>query len=501
MNVYCVSNSKQRWFLKIIQIIVFISTVILSGNLLAHHSFAANYNVNKTITVDGVVTGFRFRNPHTVVNFNVTNADGSTTAWVSEGFAATSLRRVGWDKNTVKKGDLIRITGSAAHKDAPMVSLTSLSFLDANGAVVRVITGEDGETAVAGAKPTNIIDWPLELDGGIPNLSGTWTSYGAPNSLAGTGPPVAPFSDAGWVIQNAFDQANDPQVYCDKPGLIRQAGMTPHPIKITQHEDRVTFEYEEYGVVREVYFDPAKAITGIKTHFGDSIARYENGTLVIETINLLSEMANPEGNRLSDQATVVETYKRINVPGYSSSIEITIDASDPLYLAEHFIHTNTKMAIENYEFAEFTCIPPERERVEVNPAMNLFLTSTGPESGVELGGLEGADAHCASLAANVGQGEKNWHAYLSTAGANGVNARDRIGTGPWYNAKGDVVAANFEGLRGDAGGLKRASMISERGAAFSIEDDKSKIHDALAGLQAAESEGLFYCFAVDSKEN
>lgn len=466
--------------------IVILSFALAAPQALAHHSFAANYNINSAISVEGVVTRFSFRNPHVVVGLEVTNPDGSVTNWVAEAFAATSLRRAGWDRDTLKEGDLVRVSGSATHDGSPMVSLNRLEFLDVEtGAVTSTIYGDEGERAAEGETLAYLIDMPLVISEGVPNLTGTWSSYGAPRSILRSGPPVAPFNDLGWIIQNAFSEVNDPQVYCDMPGLIRQGVMTPHPIRITQHEDRVVFEYEEYGVLREVYFDPEKAITGIKTHFGDSVARYENGALIVETINLLSEMANPEGNRLSDQTTLVETYKRVDQPDFSSLIEIKFVATDPLYLAENFVHSSIKMAAGKYEFSEINCEPPSRERVEVNPAMNLFLASVGPADGENYGGL--ADTHCAVLAANVGQGEKNWRGVLSTAlntasttNKTGVNARDRIGTGPWYNAKGDVVAVGQDDLQSDVLGFTKQSLVSERGQ-----------------IIFGQSEALLYCFAVN----
>jgi hypothetical protein len=78
-------------------------------------------------------------------------------------------------------------------------------------------------------------------------------------------------------------------------------------------------------------------------------------------------------------------------------------------------------------------------------AMSFFITSKGPGNGAALGGLSGADQHCQSLAKAAGAGNKTWHAYLSTSGSGGVNARDRIGSGPWYNAKGVQVASRSPG--------------------------------------------------------
>jgi hypothetical protein len=95
--------------------------------------------------------------------------------------------------------------------------------------------------------------------------------------------------------------------------------------------------------------------------------------------------------------------------------------------------------------------------------LSFFITSEGPGNGADLGGLEGADAQCESLAAAVGQGDKEWRAYLSQSAADGkpaVNARDRIGDGPWVKAKGVQVAANFEDLHSDNNKLSKENSLT-----------------------------------------
>src|SRR3954451_8111926 len=81
--------------------------------------------------------------------------------------------------------------------------------------------------------------------------------------------------------------------------------------------------------------------------------------------------------------------------------------------------------------------------------MSFFVSSTGLGKGGDLGGLQGADQHCQNLAQAAGAGSMTWHAYLSTQGSGGVNAKDRIGRGPWFNAKGDQIAANVAELHSD----------------------------------------------------
>lgn len=109
--------------------------------------------------------------------------------------------------------------------------------------------------------------------------------------------------------------------------------------------------------------------------------------------------------------------------------------------------------------------------------MTFFVTSTGSGKGADLGGIAGADKHCQSLAESVGAGGRTWHAYLS---ATGVNARDRIGRGPWQNAKGAVVATSVDQLHG-ANNLTKETALSEKGQMVNGRTDKPNMHDMLTG--------------------
>lgn len=115
--------------------------------------------------------------------------------------------------------------------------------------------------------------------------------------------------------------------------------------------------------------------------------------------------------------------------------------------------------------------------------MSFFLTSAGPGNGANLGGLAGADQHCQSLAGAVGAGGRTWHAYLSTTGQGGVNARDRIGQGPWYNSKGVRIAQNVADLHSDSNNLTKETQLSEKGAVTNGRGDSPNRHDILTGSQ------------------
>ena len=119
-------------------------------------------------------------------------------------------------------------------------------------------------------------------------------------------------------------------------------------------------------------------------------------------------------------------------------------------------------------------------------SMSFFLTSVGPGDGANLGGLAGADQHCKDLASAVGHGDRNWRAYLSTVAMNGeagVDARDRIGKGPWYNVAGVEVASNVSNLHSEDNNLTKATVLNEKGAPVNGRGDSPNKHDILTGSQ------------------
>ncbi len=146
---------------------------------------------------------------------------------------------------------------------------------------------------------------------------------------------------------------------------------------------------------------------------------------------------------------------------------------------------------------------PAQQQAPPRP-MSFFITSAGSGHGANLGGLAGADRICQTLAAAVGGGSKTWHAYMSTNAANGqptVNARDRIGNGPWYNAKGEKIANNLADLHGDTAELARLgnnlvklSALTEKGTMLNGRGDTPNVHDMLTGSQ---TDGRAYTDGMD----
>ena len=117
-------------------------------------------------------------------------------------------------------------------------------------------------------------------------------------------------------------------------------------------------------------------------------------------------------------------------------------------------------------------------------SMSFFTTSVGKGDGANLGGLEGADAHCAALAQDAGSPKTTWKAYLSTTapkGDAGINARDRIGKGPWQNVKGVFVATTVDELHSDKVNLTKETALNEKGEMVMGRGDATNMHDTLTG--------------------
>jgi len=122
-----------------------------------------------------------------------------------------------------------------------------------------------------------------------------------------------------------------------------------------------------------------------------------------------------------------------------------------------------------------------------SPNMTFFVTTTGLGKGADLGGLEGADRQCQTLAQAAGAGSKTWHAYLSTQavdGAAAVNARDRIGRGPWQNFKGEILARDINDLHSDNNKLSTETSLTERGTMVPGRGFTPNYHDVLTGAQS-----------------
>ncbi len=147
-------------------------------------------------------------------------------------------------------------------------------------------------------------------------------------------------------------------------------------------------------------------------------------------------------------------------------------------------HKRAILTLTTFGFLSMSAAHAAQPDGEEAPQLGFFITSVGLGDGGNLGGLAGADAHCQALASNVGFGHRTWRAYLSTQGNDAVNARDRIGAGPWVNAKGVTIATNLDSLHYDNSNINYEHAVDENGNPIASRIDGTPDfteHDILTG--------------------
>ena len=338
---------------------VCLAAVIDAATAQAHHSAQAAFTQN-VIEVEGYVTEFNFTNPHVNIFFDVTDGSGETTQWIASGQAANLLRRQGWTADTIEASQYLRISGRETRDGSPMILFANITELDpADGSLVRDVQGDSDYDEQAG-----VTSLALSLSDGRPNFTGAWTMGRGGLGMGGGmgGPPgnrtPLPFNEAGVAMQAKFDPVSDPAVHCEPPGLVRQAGSTPHPVRVTQNDDHVILEYEEYAGRRVIYLDGHGPESDGRTNLGHSVARYDGDTLMIETSQLLGNYTGPLGNPLSDQTTTVETYRRMDDPNVGAVLALEMIVTDPGYLSTTWTVSWQKFYTVGYEFIEVDCRVP-----------------------------------------------------------------------------------------------------------------------------------------------
>ena len=334
-----------------------LAAVAVSVPASSHHAAPAVFT-DEEIEIEGVVTEFNFVNPHVNIMLNVTDETGAETEWMVTGPAAPPMRRWGWTADTLQPGQLIRFAGKSSRTGAPMLLIESAEIqsgrfveLDpADGSVIRRLQEAPDDSQAPDASMAVV----LTRDDGRPNLAGLWLG-----GLGRTPNPPPPFNDVGAALQAGFDALNDPAfAECADHGLVRQA-MSGHPLRITQNDDRLVFEYEQGAATRVIHLDGRGPASGEHTDYGHHVARYEGDALVIESTQLLGRLTGTRGNGLSDSSSVTETYRRADSPELGAVLEMTLVVNDPEHLTGPWQMSSRKNhAATDYRFIEVDCALP-----------------------------------------------------------------------------------------------------------------------------------------------
>lgn len=340
--------------------------LLATGTVLAHHNSAAVFS-GDDIEIEGFVTEFNFKNPHLNIILTVTDEYGVVTEWMATGPGPTPFRRWGWTPDTVRAGQYLRIFGRKSRDGGPMVLMDAadihggriVELNPADGTIVRTITSTStvSRPSRQATAPTVIPTLELRHGDGRPNLEGMWLG-----SREGLGRDNPPFNARAAAEQARFDAFEDDPAFteCADAGLVRQA-TTIRPFMITQHDDRVILEYEEFGARRVVRLDGRGPQTQEHTLFGHHMARYVGDALIIETTQLLGNLTGPDGNALSDQTSTVEIYRRIDDPGTLPALEMRMVITDPARLTSPWEVGSLKYYTDDvYDFVEVDCRVPYR---------------------------------------------------------------------------------------------------------------------------------------------
>ena len=264
----------------------------------AHHSDKPHFLLEQKVIHEGVVTDFRFVNPHAYVFFDVTAKDGSSEAWRCEMPAATSLRRQGWSKDTLVPGQTVKIDGSPARREANHCFVNAFILNDGS-----VVTRDDaGPILVAEGRERS-----LRLENGQSNISGHWVTRRRAGFQEKTTQSAAALAEA-----EEFDYTFDhPSLRCESVGIIhgwRQFGRFPN--QITQTGEAVTIFYGYMDLERTIHLNvdehPEDIVHSVSGH---SIGHWEGDVLIVDTIGIAAGAVSPINEIMhSDQYHVVERF-------------------------------------------------------------------------------------------------------------------------------------------------------------------------------------------------
>ena len=348
--------------------ILLAGTSLASMSLPAHHG-GSFYDGTKSTTVRGVVTEFRFANPHVVITIAVEGAEGEPIQWSGELTSPNRLARaasgggttntIRWSRDILVPGDEIELTGNPARNGAPAMRI--IKVVDANR-MVLVGGGEaEADDAPTVREPEYVWAVPAN-DGG--DLRGVWMrrndhayqNYAFSVDL----PPMTPWAKARYDEARptfgpngvAVSDTNDLVYQCFPPGVPR-IYFHPHPFEIVQTPGRVMIAYEYQQLLRQVFTDDREHRNDLAPMWlGDSTGRWEGDTLVVETVNFNDRTwIDRRGVPHSDQLRVVERIRRSN----ENELIVDITVEDPIAFTEPW--TSRKIFDKvDWSLEEFVCL-------------------------------------------------------------------------------------------------------------------------------------------------
>lgn len=340
------------------RIVALACALLLALPLQAHHSSNPHYDPNKPIKLEGVVTSFKFVNPHAYLYFDVTNKDGTLSSWNCEMAAASQLKRSGWSKDLFVPGTKVQIDAIEARRDPQGCAFQSGTLEDGtriarNGPIERAAPVLVAATAVAAI--------PVDDTG----IAGNWTSQPRQRRAGGGGgPPRGPrdfkLTAAGEAASAGYDSRyDDPAFACSPSSIFRVWGEPQVVNQIEVLDDKVIIRHGFMDTVRTIYLDdrdmPEDFVPSLT---GFSVGHFAGDELVIETTGFKAGVLQPHsgggngGYRHSDKMQATE---RLSVADDGQQLVRTYTATDADFFASQYSGSNTYLRSE-LPMSEYNCV-------------------------------------------------------------------------------------------------------------------------------------------------
>jgi hypothetical protein len=321
----------------------------------AHHSFAPHFDINKPANIEGVVTEYEARNPHSYLHIAAIDENGRTHEYVCESHGYTQLTRNGITPEMLKPGTRLRVDGSMSRHSPYMCFFNNVHLED--GRTLNV-NGPQGPQTIRPAGPAAL---PPRSD-----IFGTWLLAANPNrSTSGPQPMIEFMTPAGEAAVAAYDPfKDDPTFRCDPVAIRRVWGAPGTPLNISREGDRVILRHEWMDVERIVHLNLREhPKDGPRTSLGHSIGRFEGNTLVIETANYSAGVINqyverpgqPTRGLLHSAALTSVEYLSFDAARQRLIVESTL--SDPEFFTRDFDRSHQEYAPSNLTLEPFNCSP------------------------------------------------------------------------------------------------------------------------------------------------
>ena len=329
-----------------------IVSVLCVATASAHHSFAPHFDSSKPVSIDGTVTEYEGRNPHSYLHIAAADENGRTREYVCESHGVTQLTRNGIRPDMFKAGTKVRVTGSQSRHSPYMCFFDSVEFTDGRKLSVNGPTG--------GSRPAAAVAAPRK------DIFGTWLLAPIPNrSTSGPQPMMQFLTPAGQKAVAAYDPfRDDPTFRCDPVGIRRVWGAPATPLEIARQGRDIVLRHEWMDVRRVVHMTLTEhPNTGARSSLGHSIGRFDGDTLVIDTANFAPGVVNQyveqpgQPTRGLLHSSALRSVERVRLDAARQRLVVDVDFVDPEFFTQPFPRATLEYAPSDLKIEPFNCSP------------------------------------------------------------------------------------------------------------------------------------------------